>query len=1098
MPPFIARKRWRSKSPPASRSPKIPSLFEAADKHVAKSSLQDNKAFLETLDGPGSDTSLSDVSSSEFEDVELPSAKKRKIEHGEEDDEIDWEDAMQVEAKETTAEASGSASDLVLTLGGCDPAPTAVLSDKKKMPSKRERQIRISTHRMHVQFLLFHNFIRNGWACDERVQETLVDQLPPGVRKEVEKWKVSSGIKTQPSEATSNPSQRQTKGKRKGGKASYDVRSQREWGKPAERQEIGAPNMSSADPIIRLLKVLAGYWKKRFTITAPSLRKQGYKPLVQLKDEISCFKNDKHDHEEHGERINGVEGFRRCAKSCEGSRDIGVQLFTALIRGLGIDTRLVASLQPVGFGWTKNEEAEPKKKTNKASETRDSEDSNILSSSDDESIAKSRESAKSAKPSTKRKSLSTAKQNAVIVVSDKDGQRSSDDEESVIDVTPLTPRKKPNMHYDRDLAFPTYWIEAISPISSEVYPVDPFVLNPAVATNAEHLSAFESRGAKADKAKQVFAYVVAHSSDGTAKEVTTRYLKRHMWPGRTKGVRMPVEKVPVYNKSGKIKYHEDYDWFKTVMSGYKRPYNKRTAVDELEETKDLNPVKPEKKEKKEGQETLQGYKSSADYVLERHLRREEAILPGAEPVNTFTTGKGDQALEEPVFLRKDVMVCRTGESWHKEGRQIKVGETPMKMVPVRAVTLTRKREVEEAQRDGGEKLKQGLYSWDQTDWIIPPPIEDGVIPKNAFGNMDCYVPTMVPKGAVHIPLRSTMKICKRLGIDYAEAVTGFEFGKQRAVPVITGVVVAAENEDLVIEEWEKDEEGRRRKEDEKQEKAALTGWRKMLMGLRIYERVRNEYGGDEVDSGAGEERNPFTRKSTGVSEDTAGGFIMDAADWEGGGFLHEGYPDPHDTTAAEGGGFLPDGANEGESPKREGTPPNPEPVSRSTLESGNEDKEMKTDPAPQPPSRNKRGRSSKSSANAIPDEANASEEEKATSPHPLPIKKRGRPPKTSTTITNTPKPTITKKAQSTSELAKKSRTRISSSPATNGIARSPPRSGKTPTRRSTRKSASDVKSRYFELSSEGEDGTSFDGSNEEAFEPESKTKAKTSGRRTTR
>ena len=128
-----------------------------------------------------------------------------------------------------------------------------------------------------------------------------------------------------------------------------------------------------------------------------------------------------------------------------------------------------------------------------------------------------------------------------------------------------------------------------------------------------------------------------------------------------------------------------------------------------------------------------------------------------------------------------------------------LGEHPMKMVPVRAVTLTRKREVEEAERDGG-KLKQGLYALHQTDWIIPPPIEDGKIPKNTFGNIDCFVPTMVPNGGAHIPLKSTVRVCKRLGIDFAEAVTGFEFGKQRAVPVITGVVIAKEHELTVIHE----------------------------------------------------------------------------------------------------------------------------------------------------------------------------------------------------------------------------------------------------------------------------------------------------------
>lgn len=93
-----------------------------------------------------------------------------------------------------------------------------------------------------------------------------------------------------------------------------------------------------------------------------------------------------------------------------------------------------------------------------------------------------------------------------------------------------------------------------------------------------------------------------------------------------------------------------------------------------EEAKDLKPVKPERKEPKLSEDTLQGYKNSAEFVLERHLRREEALRPGSKPAKTFTTGKGDNAKEEPVFRRMDVEVCRTGESWHKEGRAIKEGE----------------------------------------------------------------------------------------------------------------------------------------------------------------------------------------------------------------------------------------------------------------------------------------------------------------------------------------------------------------------------------------------------------------------------------------
>ncbi|KAL8815824.1 MAG: hypothetical protein Q9223_005085, partial [Gallowayella weberi] len=931
MPPFIAGNKRRS-PPPATpyrsirdKPTKKPTLFEAADERPA-GSLKANEDFLNQFENSNSDTSLSDVSSAEFEDVApQPTAKRRKLEHDVEDDEeIDWEDAVdhnEIEnANSSTVEPSG---DLILTLDDDTRSGFTVSNNQKKGPTKIERQIRVITHCIHVQFLLFHNSLRSRFACDAEVQKILVDQLPPVIKKEVDTWKLASGV---PQETTKPESkglvkQKGRKGKRKKGE---DVRSQRDWGKPAERQEQGAPNMSRGDPVIRLLKILAAYWKKRFTITAPGLRKQGYKSLSRLQAEIASFKNDEHDLEEHGERIENLGDFRECARKCEGSRDVGVQLFVALLRGLGLEARLVASLQPVGFGWNRNEEADPKKK--RPVKAPSEENSKI--SPTDNIIGK-----KNAKP-TPKPEASTAKEKAgvsngsrytPIDLSDLSSSELSSagesDDESIIDVTPST-RKKANMPYDRDLVFPTYWVEIVSPITHEVYPVDPFILIPAVATNPEHLASFEPRGAKADKAKQVIGYVIAYSPDGSAKDVTTRYLKKHMWPGRTKGVRLPVEKVPVYNSKGKIKHHEEYDWFKTVMSGYTRPDHMRTAVDDIEEAKDLNAVKPEKKASKANEGTLQFYKTSADYVLERHLRREEAIIPGAEPVKTFTTGKGDDAKDEPVFLRKNVIVCRTGESWHKEGRQIKPHQYPMKMVPIRAVTLTRKREVQEAEREGGEKLKQGLYAWDQTEWIIPSPIMDGVIPKNAYGNMDCFVPTMVPAGAVHIPLRATAKICKRLNIDFAEAVTGFEFGKQRAVPVISGVVVAAEHEGMVVGEWEKDEEERRIKEDGKREKVALDLWRKFVLGLRIVERVRDEYG--DVGGEAREEFNPFTNRKMmngGLEDgkremgdlerdreghddgDMAGGFVVDD---DGGGDTGGDTHDDHRDLEIETVPFLQD------------------------------------------------------------------------------------------------------------------------------------------------------------------------------------------------
>ena len=930
MPPFIPRKRRLSTPPPdatASKSGKKPSLFDTVDKPSPSTSLQDNKSFLDHLNGSESESTLSDVSSDEFADaLSNPSPKRRKVVHEEEeDDQVEWEDAVQAGITPAASTPAAEIGDLELTLDtNTRMVSLTDLLKQKKGPSKLERKIRVATHCMHVQFLLFHNLVRSGWACDKEAQSILVRQLPAGVKKEVDKWRAASGLS--PDTVAEAKKAVPHKG-RKGKKAAQNDRNQRDWGRPAERQERGAPNMSRGDPLIRLLKVLAAYWKKRFTITAPCLRKQGYKPPKAVEEEIISWKSGKHKQEEHGERVRDVQHFRSLAKTCEGSRDVGAQLFTALIRGLGLEARLVVSIQPAGFGWSKNEDALTKKKKatdgqalngNRESDSNEESEAEVGSAKKDV-VGKQKPKSKTPRRVESKKRSRGVKDAPIDLSSgsDSDDLESDEDEASVIDVTPSTPRKRPNINYDRDMPFPTYWTEVISPITNLVHPVDPLVLTLAVVTCPEQLHQFESRGAKADKAKQVFAYVIAYSSDGTAKDVTTRYLKKHIWPGRTKGVRLPIEKVPVHNRRGKIKYYEDYDWFKSVMSGYKRTDKMRTVVDDLEEAKELKPVIAEKKEPKPSEETLQGYKNSAEFVLERHLRREEALRPEAKPVKTFTTGKGDSAKEEPVFRREDVEVCRTGESWHKEGRAIKAGEVPMKMVPIRAVTLTRKREVEEAERDTGEKLKQGLYSWDQTDWIIPPPIENGVIPKNAYGNIDCFVPTMVPEGAVHIPLRRTMNICKRLGVDYAEAVTGFEFGNKRAVPVITGVVVAEAHEHAVIDIWEKEEEERRIKEEGKREKVALATWRKWLMGLRIIQRVREEYGQD-ADAHMKEEMNPFTNQNkkkkssradahneskqtedvdSTAHEDMGGGFLAED-DFEGGGFLPEGHEEeiPHQQT----------------------------------------------------------------------------------------------------------------------------------------------------------------------------------------------------------
>ena len=123
----------------------------------------------------------------------------------------------------------------------------------------------------------------------------------------------------------------------------------------------------------------------------------------------------------------------------------------------------------------------------------------------------------------------------------------------------------------------------------------------------------------------------------------------------------------------------------------------------------------------------------------------------------------------------------------RRGRSIRPREQPLKWVKQRAVTISRKRELEVLRESSGvsagdagedQSLMQGLYAEQQTELYEPPPVIgvsthiplciksvsnvtvslQGVIPKNDFGNIDLYVPTMLPHGAAHIPrsCRATM------------------------------------------------------------------------------------------------------------------------------------------------------------------------------------------------------------------------------------------------------------------------------------------------------------------------------------------------------
>ncbi|RMD44031.1 hypothetical protein DV735_g1077, partial [Chaetothyriales sp. CBS 134920] len=244
------------------------------------------------------------------------------------------------------------------------------------------------------------------------------------------------------------------------------------------------------------------------------------------------------------------------------------------------------------------------------------------------------------------------------------------------------------------------------------------------------------------------------------------------------------------------------EWYTSVVRFFTKRFREdRDAIEDIELAR---------RNELEGMpKSIQDFKGHPLYVLERHLRQNEVIHPRRE------AGR-------PVFRRKDVHICRSADAWYRRGRDVLPGETPLK----HADNAT------------------ALYAEFQTQLYTPPAITpSGRIPRNAFGNLDVYVPSMIPAGAIHVRHPLAAKAARVLGIDYADAVTGFEFKGRHGTAVIDGVVVSGKHRVAIVtvtvglQSQASDEADRQRS------RVLLAIWKKWLTALRIKSQIAADYGG---------------------------------------------------------------------------------------------------------------------------------------------------------------------------------------------------------------------------------------------------------------
>jgi len=96
-----------------------------------------------------------------------------------------------------------------------------------------------------------------------------------------------------------------------------------------EKVKLKSPEEVKAiqDAQLRLyLRDLLNFWKSKFRVSAPGLRKRGYREIGPNTFITSG--------ENQGEIIKDLDAFRELARHCTGSRDVGAQLYTSLLRAV--------------------------------------------------------------------------------------------------------------------------------------------------------------------------------------------------------------------------------------------------------------------------------------------------------------------------------------------------------------------------------------------------------------------------------------------------------------------------------------------------------------------------------------------------------------------------------------------------------------------------------------------------------------------------------------------------------------------------------------------------------------------------------------------
>ncbi|GEQ67758.1 hypothetical protein JCM33374_g1423 [Metschnikowia sp. JCM 33374] len=525
------------------------------------------------------------------------------------------------------------------------------------------------------------------------------------------------------------------------------------------------------------LRKLSTVFARKFKVSSPGLQRKDW-GAIQAESGLRG---------EFGRAVS-FEKFMKSIKSLHGSRDMGAQAFVAVLRSLGINARLVFSVQVPDYRSIRpvkgdTEDAEKKEKPSRESKQPKSEFDPVFIPNARQAILTGIRSQKK-KPSEK-----------------------------------TSPKKPPATS-----TFPVFWVEVWNKYSKKWITVDPIVFKVVEVVPMRRKCKFDAPGT--EESHQTW-YVIAYDRYGSVKDVTRRYTQYY-------NAKTAKRRIGFASES-------DEHWYNLMIRAVDRPKKCITQAEamELKEFYDRHIC--------EGTpNNMADFKNHPVYALESQLRQDEIIYPKDDTSKCGTFRSSNKSSIMPVYKRSCVHKLKTPKAWHMNGRVLKIGAQPLK---------TKKAHLQFTDEEGDDDGLVRLYAEFQTELYRPPPIIDGKITKNAYGNVEIFKPTMVPDNGflVRISHDVSMKMLESaarriLNIDYAKAIVSFDFGKggqkNKRTPTAKegGILIDIQYKEAMLAVVEGLKEQEEQEKREAVELNALRSWNFFLKKLQIIKRLDRNHG----------------------------------------------------------------------------------------------------------------------------------------------------------------------------------------------------------------------------------------------------------------